>query len=524
MPITFQNSGYFSKIITDYLNQKKELKSFYGNFPTLENFKNQILQRKNNCNREVLVKSIRKQYCNINTSTLTSKNIELLALNNTFTITTGHQLNLFTGHLYFIYKIISTINLTQELQQEFPSYNFVPVYWMATEDHDFEEINHFSFNNNTISWNNYQGGAVGEYQIDGLDEVFEEFSKCSNFSKNADYLRNLFENTYLKHQNLADATRYLVNELFGKYGLVIIDANTTELKREFVPYIKKELLEQVSFVHISETIKQLSGYNIQIKPREINLFYLTENSRERIIKDTDENYKVLNTSLTFTPDELLSVVDSNPERFSPNVALRPVYQEVILPNICYIGGGGELAYWLELKSTFDAFKLDFPILLLRNSVLLISDKQQKKLEKLGVTTEDLFLKKDDLIKLKTQQWADTDIDFELLRKQIKIQIEQLRKAVSDTDISFIKAINAQEVKQLKSLDELEKKLFKANKKKLGNKLSRVEELHNQLFPNNNLQERVLNFSEFYQLYGARFLEVLFEQQKPLSQEFNIITL
>lgn len=523
MSITFQNSGYFSKIITDYLNQTENLKPFYGNFPKLENFRKQIQERKNCCNRTVLVNSLKQQYIDINATEFTLKNIDLLALENTFTVTTGHQLNLFTGHLYFIYKIISTINLTLELQNEFPAYNFVPVYWMATEDHDFEEINHFIFDNNTLVWNNYQGGAVGEYNLEGLEQVFETFSKLTNSSKNTVYLKELFANAYLKHQNLSEATRYLVNELFGKYGLVIIDANKKELKNEFVPYIKKELLTQISHTHISETIGKLDGYNIQIKPREINLFYLTSNSRERIVKNTNGNYQVLNTSLIFSTEEILAMAESNPERFSPNVALRPIYQEVILPNICYIGGGGELAYWLQLKATFDAFGVDFPILLLRNSVLLINNKQQRKLNALGITYKELFLKKNELIKTKTNQWADTVINFESLRTQIKTQIESLRDVVSLTDASFLKAINAQETKQLKSLEILEKKLFKANKKKLEDKLLRLTEVYNQLFPQNSLQERVLNFSEFYQEYGEELLEVLFKEQKPLNQEFNIIT-
>src|SRR5690606_5332430 len=142
------------------------------------NFKEQIQEKSifPISNRAVLVESISRQYTQFNTSELTKQNIKLLAQENTFTITTGHQLNLFTGHLYFLYKIISVIKLTKELKINNPTYNFVPVFWMATEDHDFEEINHFHLHGKTISWNREASGAVGQLDLEGLEEVYKAFS------------------------------------------------------------------------------------------------------------------------------------------------------------------------------------------------------------------------------------------------------------------------------------------------------------------------------------------------------------
>src|SRR5690606_5863667 len=276
--ITFQNSGYFSEIITDYLNQSEKVKSFYNRFPSLENFQLQIQEKKSfsASNRAILSKAILEQYKNLKTSALTDKNIKLLQENNTFTITTGHQLNLFTGHLYFLYKIVSIINLTKELKSEYPDYNFVPIFWMATEDHDFEEINHFYLHKKKITWNREAGGAVGELDTQGLEEVYQVFSDEIGTSKNAEYLKKLFHDAYLKYHNLTDATRYLVNELFSEYGLVIIDGNDKDLKSLFTPYIKNELLNQTSFKKVSETIEDFP-YPVQVNPREINLFYLDNN-------------------------------------------------------------------------------------------------------------------------------------------------------------------------------------------------------------------------------------------------------
>ena len=238
--ITYQNSGYFTKLMIDYLDETTEMNSFYNHFPTIENFKKQIEEKSLNFNtngkREVLVTELERQYQNFEVSTTTLNNIKLLDDSKTFTITTGHQLNLFTGPLYFLYKIISTINLCKQLKKEYPENNFVPMYWMSTEDHDFDEINYFNFKQKVFRWNRESFGPVGRLSTAGLDKVFDLFSKEIGTSNNATFLKNLFENAYQKHSNLADATRFLANELFKNEGLVIIDGDTIELKKLFIPY------------------------------------------------------------------------------------------------------------------------------------------------------------------------------------------------------------------------------------------------------------------------------------------------
>ncbi|MBL4939635.1 MAG: bacillithiol biosynthesis cysteine-adding enzyme BshC, partial [Lutibacter sp.] len=345
--IPFQNTGYFSKLICDYLENKPKLSKFHGNYPDLDGFKKQIELKKTTVNlesRNLLVKVLKQQYQHISTSDTTIQNIELLLSNNSFTITTGHQLNIFTGPLYFLYKICTTINLTKTLKNEFPNYNFVPVYWMATEDHDFDEINYFNFKGKKISWNRESSGAVGRLKITNFDVVLAEFSKLIGNSKNAKYLKELFKKAYLEHANLADATRYLVNKLFEKYGLVIVDGDNKQFKKQFTPFIKDELLNNTSFNEVSKTSEKLKeNYAVQVNPRKINLFYLKDDLRERIIFDNDQ-YLINNTNLIFSKGELLDELSEHPELFSPNVIMRPLFQETVLPNLCYIGGGGELAY------------------------------------------------------------------------------------------------------------------------------------------------------------------------------------
>lgn len=524
--ISYQSSGYFTPLIVDYLNQKDTLKPLYNRFPTLANFKAQLEEkhrRYNHTYRSILAETLENQYEGVHASALTKQNIAALWDDATYTITTGHQLNLFTGPLYFLYKIISAINLAKELKTAYPGYNFVPVYWMATEDHDFEEINYFNFRNKKIAWPRESAGPVGRLSTDGLDAVLRVFSKELGPGANAKWLTDLFETAYLKHTNLADATRYLANELFGEHGLVIIDGDAPELKRLFAPHVKEELLHQTSNQKVTETAALLKDYNIQVNPREINLFYIEDGLRERIILEND-TYSINNTDKQFTEAEILQLLEEHPERFSPNVILRPLYEEVILPNLCYIGGGGEIAYWLELKSYFDSANIPMPMLLIRNSVLLATQKQAEKLDKLGLAWTDVFGKQDELVNRKVQDFSEFALDFTAQKEHLIQQFDNLAAIAVKTDSTFKGAVDAQRTRQLKGLENLEKKLLRAEKKKHAEQLERITAVQNELFPNRSLQERRANFAEFYLEHDGQLLTSLFAELKPLEQAFNVVIL
>lgn len=525
--LLYSETGYFSKIILDYISGEKNLQSFYGNQPDLDGFKNQIELKRNfsKSHRKQLVDSLLKQYQAVETTDLVLNRIELLSNENTFTITTGHQLNLFTGPLYFLYKIISVINLCKSLKETYPDYDFVPIYWMATEDHDFEEINHFYLKGKVFRWEGqeHQSGAVGSFKTEGLNTVLELLSSELGSSDAAKELADLFRKTYTEHNTLGEATFYLANELFKEEGLVVLEPNNADLKKLFIPQIKRDLIDQIGFKEVSATIELLQNksYPIQVNPRELNFFYLKDGLRERLVEENG-NYTVLNTPIQFSKEELLKEIDQHPHRFSPNVITRPLYQEVILPNLAYIGGGGELAYWLELQSMFKAQESVFPILMLRDSALVMNQKQFDKIQKLGLSKADLFLDRGDLINRHIRRISNIDIDLSPLKEQLKEQFEKLYKIANQTDASFLGAVKAQEVKQLKGIDKLEKRLLKAQKRKLSEEVIRLVNLQEELFPREGLQERNTNFSEFYLEYSSSFKEGLLSHLNPLNKEFTIL--
>lgn len=524
--ISFKETRAFSKLILDYIAEKEALTPFYGYYPTRENFLKQAeLKSQSYQNRSTLYTSLVKQYEGFKIHQNVSKNLHALKEANTFTITTGHQLNLFTGPLYFIYKIICVINLAEEMNQFSSDKKFVPVYWMATEDHDFEEINHFNYKEKVIRWNSDQTGAVGRFDLNGIHDVFRALEALLPNSKKKAYLLNLFEKAYLETYSLACATRILVNELFEDYGLIIIDGDDPNLKTLFKPYIQEELLQQTAFNRVSKSAHNLKElkYKIQVNPREINLFYLSKGGRYRIIFK-DNQFTIHNTALQFSKDELLAELDKNPQNFSPNVLLRPLYQEVILPNVAYIGGGGgEIAYWLELKSFFDSQKIPFPLLKLRNSVLVLEKSVREKIAKKNLTLHDIFLSPTILFENLVRNNTTIDLGFQHYFNVFETEFSKLKTIAKDTDKSFLNAVEAHQVKINKSIKKLENRLLKAEKRKFEEQKQSIENLYLKIHPNGKIQERIVNFSQIIIDTDITFIKQVKTHLNPFEDEFVILS-
>jgi len=461
-------------------------------------------------NREALVEALNNQHASIQSDSL-AKNINTLKENYTFTITTGHQLCVATGPLYFIYKIASAIKLSRRLKLEFPQYNFTPIYWMASEDHDFEEINHAVLFNKKITWNTQQQGAVGRFNIDGVDAFLEELSVVLGTSEKATKAMDLLKSAY-QNNTLASATRELVYSIFGMEELIVIDADDAILKKLFVPILKRELTEQSTYKAVKESSAKLidAGYKAQVEPREINLFYLEENKRTRI------------TAEEFDLKDLESQLESTPENFSPNVVLRPVYQELILPNIAYIGGQGEIAYWLQLKGVFDLYEVLYPTVVLRDSALLISPSLKKKLDKLQLTGYSLFQSKKEIVDAWLLQHGKVDLtqQKELLEELFK-QINQSAIAI---DSSLGGYVSSEYTRQLSTLDNIEKKMMKALKSKEEVRIQQLEKILSEVFPYGNPQERVVNYFQFADAMPENFISDLIESFDPIKIEMKIVEL
>lgn len=503
---SLKSTGLFDQLILDYVWGSNQIQEFYKYPFNQSGFKNSLADEFHaKVNRRLLVGELKRQQALVNnTHAKTNSNIEWLLNEETFTVTTGHQLCLFTGPLYFIYKIISVINLCETLKSEFPDKKFVPVYWMASEDHDAEEINHANVFNKKVSWLTNQKGSVGEFSTDGIASVINELKTILGHSPNADELIDLFTTAYTKHTNLSLAMRYIVNEWFGEYGLVVLDGNSAELKKCFTKTLKQEITEQVSFSQVTSTISKLSEhYKIQVNPREINLFYKDDQLRERLVKE-NTFYKVNHSDLSFSYDDMIKLIDEQPEKFSPNVVLRPVFQQTILPNVAYVGGPGELAYWLEYKNMFESFQVSFPVLVPRQFVSFMDKNSENKWNKLGFTIEDTFREIEELTKDLIRK-LQPDVSLEGFKQEIEKIYLLLQDQVLQIDKTLQGSVDAEKQKTLNGISSIEQKMNKAIKQKSETDINQIKSVKTKLYPNQIPQERYDNVSMYYAKYGKEWI-------------------
>jgi len=507
--LSFNDTQLFDPIMLDYEAAAPHIRPFYQHPFNADGFQ-AILDnnRYAGIDRPALVAELKKQEMLVsNGSAASLRNIDALLDKNTYTITTGHQLCLFTGPLYFVYKILSVITLCEELRQRFPGRHFVPVYWMASEDHDFEEINHAHVFGKKVTWNSAQKGSVGEFSTEGMAEVVESLKQILGESDNAKDFAAIVEEAYLKHSNLADATRYLVNALFANDGLVTLDGNAPGLKKLFTEELEKDLFENLAFHNVNDSLQKLSAhYHIQVNPREINLFYKDTQLRERITFENGK-FNVLHTDLSFDEAGMRKLIAESPEKLSPNVVTRPLYQQKILPNIAYVGGPGELAYWLEYKAMFDAFGLQFPILAPRLFAALVDKGTEHKLEKLGLGIKEIFGDADALIKTFVKSTND-GMDAAGAQKALEAIYHKLLAEVSAVDKTLEKTVEAEKQKALNGLHTLEQKLNRALKQKSENEVNHIYNAKAKLFPNGSPQERYDNISMYYVKYGKGLIAEL----------------
>ena len=511
--IELDRTGQFGKLFLDYISENKNLRSFYQSSPTIEGLTQQITKKQFSAEyRSTLHQALVSQYEGLNISESTQKNIELLKEPNTYTVTTGHQLNIFTGPLYFIYKIVSTINLAKRLKEENPDYNFVPVYWMASEDHDFEEIRITHIGDQDVIWECDDTGAVGRFDTSTLSEVV----------KTVPGQPEVFRSAYGQFDKLADSVRCYVNDLFGEYGIVVIEPDDQDLKRLFIPVIEDDLFDHTAEKLVSQEIENLHelGYTTQVNPREINFFYLTDTVRERIVRK-ESKFQVNNTEIEFSEAELRKALQENPERFSPNVIMRPLYQEWILPNIAYLGGPAEVIYWLEYKSMFDHFDIPLPVLLPRNFALFVDRPTNRKLTKTGLGIPDLFKPKHELEKEYLLSNSTKSIELSDQRKAINKILEDIRSQAGQVDSTLDQMSEAETKKISNRIDTIEKKMLRAEKKNQEVALQQFESLFSSLYPKGKIQERYLNFLTFFFDYPD-LIQQFVDQFDPLDFRMNVL--
>ncbi|MEO6488754.1 MAG: bacillithiol biosynthesis cysteine-adding enzyme BshC, partial [Ferruginibacter sp.] len=491
--VPYSDTGFFSKMVIDYLGQVPALRKFYEHEVNLEGIRKAIECRQKNLitDRKILVSELKKDYSKVVCSPVVKANLDRLLANDTFTVCTAHQPNIFTGHLYFVYKIMHAIKLAEELKTAMPSYDFVPVYYMGSEDADLEELGEVVINGKKYTWNTKQKGAVGRMKIDNeFLSLVASIEGQLTVEKYGNEILTIVRKVYTLDKTIERATFELVNELFGEFGLVILMPDSAAFKKPFMGIIQKELQEGFSQPLVAETILSFpEDYKVQAAGREINLFYLKDDIRERIESNKD-GYSIANTSIVFTKEQMTKELSDHPERFSPNVILRPLFQELLLPDVAFIGGGGELSYWLELKKLFESVNVPYPVLILRNSFMFINKKQSVRLNELGFSHADIFKPADQLLQQLVKKRSKIALELNPEKQSLTDLYKKISNSAAAADITLEQHVDALKTQSLKRIQELEKKMLNAEKKKFEAQQRQIIKIREALFPLGVLQERV----------------------------------
>jgi bacillithiol biosynthesis cysteine-adding enzyme BshC len=452
-------------------------------------------------------------------------NLEALADENTFTICTAHQPNILSGYLYFVYKILHTIRLAADCGREMPDCRFVPVFWIGSEDNDLEELGQIRLHGEKLTWATRQTGAVGRMKVDqALLDLIGRVAGTLGVEACGPETIDMLRDAYQKDLTIAEATFRLLQHLFGAYGLLVLQPDHDGLKRAMVPAFREELTEKASQRLVAPVAQALDAiHKAQVHPREINLFWLEDGIRGRIIPVGDR-FVVDGTDLSFTLPQILEALESDPGRFSPNVVLRALYQETVLPGVAFIGGGSEVAYWLELKGLFEHFGVPFPVLLLRNSFLLTEEEDRRLVSASGWTVEELFrdprVLLDDHVRRMSRSRLDMSLELEEAGRFYQVVADRAA-AVDPTLAGHVHALGR---KAMDRLQRLEAKLRRAERRKHVDTARRLDRVRERLFPGGGLQERYENILPFLARHGKSVIGSILEASRGCEMRFGVVEL
>lgn len=521
-------SGFYNELVSAYLSGEPKLSTLYQHSPSLGSFRPAIQAKSESyINRELLCNTLRTQYSHIRKiPENVRQNIDALEQPNTFSITTGHQLSLLTGPLYFVYKILSVVSLCRSLLQEYPEHQFVPVFWMATEDHDYDEIKSVYLKGRYVRFESEVGedGPCG--RIPSASVARELAMLTDQFPElNLNAYWKIFITAYAEGPTLAHATRRIVTEIFGVYGVVCIDGDDLAFKKHFSAIVQRDIPEANSVRLLAEGDRTMvqAGFSPQAMGRKVNFFYMDGHQRERFVFENNM-YGVHNTPMRFTADEMQQLISNHPEKFSPNVITRPLYQEFLLPNIAYVGGPAEVHYWLQLKRIFDFYEVPYPIVIPRDNFIVLSRRKWEKYKNLtgSESISRLFMASDKLIQAYTDDLMND-------KKYFSEETEHLRQIFSDVidkigplDTSLQKSADAAGKKALKSLERLELIARRQVRRNHEETIRFLIDFNLSVFPEGVFQERIQNVLEFSGLFENRFLDKVLMNSDPLAMEIKVL--
>ncbi|MBI9070145.1 MAG: bacillithiol biosynthesis cysteine-adding enzyme BshC [Melioribacteraceae bacterium] len=541
MFINFSEIAGHNNIFLDYLYEFENVEKYYKiDFRKTQNYNNVFdnLVNQKRPHRKLVAHIISNQYEELKPSKQTQLNIRALEEKNTVAITTGQQLGIMGGPLYTLYKIITAIKLASSLKNQYDGYNFVPVFWLEADDHDFDEVTSFNFidKNNQLSNLKYDDGLEEDINRGGvgsipfnrnINEVFKLLNETLRGTEFTDELLDLMYSYYKENATFKSAFKKLIFRLFDEYGLVIFDPQDRNVKKLLTPVFKNEIINFREHANLAvERSAELEDlYHAQVKVKPINMFISDETGRY-LLEPVDDHFRLKGKKTKYSLDDILELLDSNPGNFSPNVLLRPICQDYLLPTGMYIGGPGEISYFAQVIPLYDMFNVVQPILYPRSSATIVEKSVLKVMEKFDLKYQDFFYGgisiKDKIIR--SLEEIEVKKEFNNTRNEIELTIDKLKEKLFAVDPTLKELANKSSLKIEQILNQLEQKTEKAQERQYETTLNQIGKAVDFIMPNSNLQEREINFIYFANKYGLDFIKLLMNELTINKFEHQVIEL
>ncbi len=528
MLIDFSEIPGTSELFLDYMNDFKKVEKYYKiNFRDEARYSElfEKVTSRVNPNKTELVRIIKDQYKKFTPSDKTKQNIELLNDEKTIAVFTGQQIGILGGPLYTFYKIFTAIKLSEHLSEKFGEFNFIPVFWMAGDDHDFDEISYVNLVNkeNELSKIIYSDGFEPQFNrgsvgdLNFMNSILEFKNKVQSEMRETEFSKKFFElidNILIPGLAIKESFFNLLYQIFDDTGIIIFNPQDTEVKKLLKPIFTKEITDYKKHTKqlLLESAELDENYHAQVKIKPINLFMSDESGRN-LIEPIEDEFRLKGKRKRISKEELLNKIENEPERFSANVLLRPICEDYLFPTGFYIGGPGEISYYAQAIPLYRQFNLQHPIIFPRASATIVEKNIAKILIKYNLSTTDFFkgsdLLKEDLIKSLSD--FNLENDFNSAEKSIDETLNLLSESIRKVDNNLQNLTDSTKGKLLHQLNVLKEKSMKAQEQKFDAALRQITKAQNLIYPNENLQERELTLINFVNKYGFDFFDWLYNE-------------